>query len=113
LEIGSLVSTRSGKVIPRGYELAVWLKPHSNATKLINKLAGMFCGSLNHLNLIKDVPLELFNTTFSDQHFHQSFYHNLLHIEQPCTQKFKPFVQIIALWPASRSLFLDQCASVG
>ncbi|PLW54865.1 hypothetical protein PCANC_05713 [Puccinia coronata f. sp. avenae] len=93
---------------PRGSELAVWLEPHANATELINTLAGMFCGSLNRLNLIKDAPLELFNPTFSDQHGHRSFYHGLLPIEQPCTENLSPLFKLLPCGPhAGLSSLID------
>ncbi|WAQ87423.1 hypothetical protein PtA15_8A327 [Puccinia triticina] len=80
---------------PRGSELAVWLNPQSNATELTNTLAGIFCGSLNRLTLLKDPPIALSNPTFSTPAHHQSFYHGLLPIEQPCTENLSPLFKLL------------------
>ncbi|KAA1087281.1 Subunit of the glycosylphosphatidylinositol transamidase complex-like protein [Puccinia graminis f. sp. tritici] len=79
---------------PRGSELAVGLEPQANATELTNTLAGIFCGSLNRLTLLKDPPLILFNPSPSSDD-HQSFYHGLLPIEQPCTENLSPLFKLL------------------
>lgn len=82
---------------PRGSELAVWLEPTSDPSGLKNTLAGMFCASLNRLNLVKDPPSELFVPRFSNRSIAHppSFYHALLPIEQPCTENLSPLFKLL------------------
>ncbi|KAI8450221.1 GPI transamidase component PIG-T [Phakopsora pachyrhizi] len=80
-----------------------------NTTTLINSLAGIFCASLNRLELSSDDPPSdlldhlLETTTRSRDHHHWNhseggnsvLHHGILPIEQPCTENLTPLIRLL------------------
>ncbi|GAA95650.1 uncharacterized protein L969DRAFT_44522 [Mixia osmundae IAM 14324] len=81
-----------------GAELWAWLDSSdaNQWTGLTNSLAGLFCASLNRLDLTRTTsPVLQYGRESSDAVRNATLYHGMLPLEHPCTENLTPFISLL------------------